>query len=68
MKDQLIITRDPTRQSYLSSSSNRELVMLRESISGDGEILPPMIILPGVLLLEQWSTSAGLEGNVLVAL
>ena len=68
MKDQLIITRDPTRQSYLSSSSNRELVMLRESISGDGEILPPMMVLPGVLLLEQWSTSAGLEGNVLVAL
>ena len=66
-KDQWIITRDPSRQSYIASSSNRGLVTLCESISGDGEVLPPMIILPSVLHLEQWYTSTGLEYNVLVA-
>ena len=37
----------------IASSSSREPVTLCESISGDGEVLPPMIILPGVLHLEQ---------------
>ena len=51
----------------IACSSSREPVALYESISGDGEVLPPMIILPGMLHVEQWySTSTELEDNVLV--
>ena len=35
----------------------RELAMLCESISGDGEVLPSMINLTGALHLQQWYTS-----------
>jgi len=48
-RDQWIITRDPTRQAYLGSSRNRELVTVCETISADGHVLPPMIIISGVI-------------------
>ena len=50
-----------------SRTLRAQVVALCESISGDGEVLPPMIILPCVLHLEQWYTSTGLEDNVFVA-
>lgn len=44
-RSQWILTRDPKRPSYLASSSNRETLTCVEAISGDGGVLPPMIIL-----------------------
>jgi hypothetical protein len=63
-KDQWIITRDPDRQAYLGSSTNRELVTVCETISADGDALPPMIILSGILHQEKWYTK--LPDNYLV--
>ena len=50
-----------------SHTLQAQVITLCESISGDGEVLPPMTILPGVLHLEQWYTSTRLKDNVLVA-
>ncbi len=46
-KDQKIITIDSGRQSYLASSSNRELVTVIECVAANGSVLAPMVILPG---------------------
>jgi len=58
---------DTKRQSFLASTSNRELVTACEVISGDGTVLPPMLILSGVYHEEEWYTDTGLEDDVLVA-
>ena len=55
-KNQGIITLDPDSIFYLASSSNRELITACETISGDGEVLPPMLILTGALHLNDWYT------------
>jgi len=64
--DQWIITRDPTRQSYLGSSTNRELVSVCQTISGDGVVLSPMIIVPGIIHQESWYTMTRILDNYLV--
>ena len=51
-RDQWIITRDSTLHPYVESSTNRELVSVCETISGDGVALPPMIIVPRVIHQE----------------
>ena len=66
-KDQWIVTLDPCRQSYLASSSNRELVTSCEAVSGDGDVLPPMLILPGSLHLEDWYMKTDLDDDFLLA-
>ena len=67
-KDQWIITLDPDRQCYLASSSNRQLVTSCEVISGDGYVLPPMLILPGAIHLEDWVTKTGLDDDVFIGI
>jgi len=62
-----MISRDPNYQSYLSSSTNRELVTVCETISGDGTALLPMIIIPGVIHQEASYTTTGIPDNYLVA-
>ena len=66
-RDQWIITRDPNRQAYLGSSTNRELVSVCETISGDGVALPPMIIIPGVIHQESWYMTTRIPGDYLMA-
>lgn len=65
-RDQWIITRDPNRQAYLGSSTNRELVTVGETISGDGFVLPPIIIVPGIIHQEQWYTSTSVPNDYLI--
>jgi hypothetical protein len=65
-KDQWVITRDPDHQAYLGSSTNRELVTVCETISADGDALPPMIILSGVLHQAKWFTK--LPDNYLIGI
>jgi len=62
-RDQWIITRDPTRQAYLGSSTNREMVTVCETISADGHVLPPMIIIPGIIHQEHWYTETKIPDN-----
>jgi len=66
-RNQWIVTMDPDRQAYLGSTTNRELVTSCEAISGDGYALPPMLILPGTLHLQDWTTKTNLDDNVLLA-
>ena len=66
-KDQWIITRDPNRQAYLVSSTNRELVSVCETISADGAALPPMIIVPGVIHQEAWYMATSIPDDYLIA-
>ena len=65
-RDQWIITRDPNRQSYLGSSTNRELVTVCETISGDGADLRPMIIVPGIIHQAVWYANTSIPDNYLV--
>ena len=44
-KNQWIVTIDPSRQSYLASSNNRDYITIIEEIQGLGEVLPLMVIL-----------------------
>jgi hypothetical protein len=64
--DQWIITRDPNREAYLGSSTNRDLVTVCETISGDGCFLPPMVIIPGVIHQEQWYTTTSIPDEYLI--
>jgi len=64
--DQWIITRDPNRQAYLGSSTSRELTTVCETISADGHVLPPMIIVPGIIHQEYWYTETDLPDDYLI--
>lgn len=66
-RDQWIITRDPNRQAYLASSTNRELVSVCETISADGVVLPPMLIVPGVIHQEPWYVATSIPDDYLIA-
>ena len=66
-RDQWIITRDPKRQSYLGTCTNRELVTVCETIGGDGSDLPPMIIVPGVIHQAAWYANTSVPDNYLIA-
>ena len=68
-KNQKVVTRSVDRQTQpsLGSNTNRETVTVVEVISGDGRVLPPMVIVSGVLHQEQWSTTMNIEGDMLIA-
>ena len=66
--DQWIIKRDPNRQAYLGSSTNRELITIGETISGEGCVLPPMIIVPVAIHQDQWYTRTSIPNHYLVGL
>jgi len=66
-RDQWIITLDPNHPLYLGSSTSCELVTCSEVISGDGYVLPPIVILPGTLHLDNWVTKPNLDHDVLIA-
>jgi len=51
---------------YIASSSNRELVTVIEIICRDGVVLPPMIILPGILHIEDWYVQTGPPDDILI--
>lgn len=53
-KHQWIITQDITRESYLASSSSRELLIVMETVTGDGSHLPPMLIISAQEHIESW--------------
>ena len=42
-RNQKIITKDICHQSYIGSTSNCELVMVVETISGGGKAIPPQV-------------------------
>ncbi|RPB00468.1 hypothetical protein L873DRAFT_1680569, partial [Choiromyces venosus 120613-1] len=48
-------------------SNNSELVNVCETISGDGAVLPPMIIVPGVIHQLPWYTSTCIPDDYLVS-
>ena len=48
-RDQWIITRDLKRISYIASSTIRDLILAIEAVSVDGEVLPAMLILAGIV-------------------
>ena len=64
---QRIITRDAHRKAYIPDPDNRESFTAIETISGDGHVLPPMLILSSTQHLEKWFFDGGLEDKTLVA-
>jgi len=66
-RSQWIVTKAISRQSYLASSQTRELATVGETISGDGEVLPLLIVLSGQLHLEGWINNE-LDGDTLMAI
>jgi len=65
-RDQSIITREPTKKSYLATSTDRLLTSVCETISGDGVALPPIVIIPGIIHKESWYTTTRVPGNYLI--
>ena len=65
-RDQWVITREATRSIYFASSSNRELVTVMETVSGDGCVLPPFIIVPGSLHMEDWYLKTSISDDSLL--
>lgn len=49
-----IVTREPKRRVYIPASEDRTLVTVIETISADGTVIPPMLILPGKQILRGW--------------
>jgi len=65
-RDQWIITREPSQDCFLGSTTNLELVSVCETISGDGAVLPPMIIVPGFIHQEAWYTTTSVPDEYLL--
>jgi len=65
--NQWIVIRDASRASYLATDTERELVTSMETISADGNVLPPLLILPGKMHQSAWYTATGLPSSTLVA-
>ena len=68
-KNQKIVTSnsDPDCSLSLGSNTNRETVTIVEAISGDGYVLPPMVIVSGIIHQERWFTTTGIEDDSLIA-
>ncbi len=66
-KDQVVILLDPKRPTYLASSTNKDYVTVVECVSGDGNVLPPFVALPGQVHMEDWYTGTNLDGSWTVA-
>ena len=67
-KDQQIIIRELYWKAYFSTDMNRELVIMMETISGDGVDLLPIIILAGAQFLHQWFKNSALFNYYLLGL
>lgn len=65
-RSQWIVTKAINRQFYLASSQNHELAIVGKTINGNGEVLPPLVVLPGQLHLKGWINNE-LDGDTLVA-
>jgi len=61
-----MITRDPNRQANLRSSTSCTLTTLCEKISADGHVLPPMIIVSGMIHQEYWYTKTDIHDDYLI--
>ena len=66
-KNQRVATRTADRPLSLGSNTNRETFTVVEAISGDGYVLPPMVIVSGVLHQERWSIATNIEDDTLIA-
>ena len=66
-RNQWIVTRIYDRTLSLGSNTNRESVTICETISGDGCVLPPIVIVSGVIHQEQWFTTTGIDDDTLLA-
>jgi hypothetical protein len=64
-RHQKIITRDPKAKPFIESSANRDYVTVIETISADGNTIPPMIILNAASHREHWFP-AGVGDDYLV--
>ena len=66
-KNQWIVMRDSSGEMCLESSTNRDFVTICEAISGDSTVLPPAVILSGVLHKWQWYTTTDIPDDTLIA-
>lgn len=53
-RPQWVITRDTKRRAWIPSDSNRLRITVGETVSADGVVLPPFIILPGIIIQDRW--------------
>ena len=67
-KNQWIITKDATQQSHLTSSNNSELITVVKAVSGAEQVIPPMVILSGQLIMERWVTRTQFKDNCFLAM
>lgn len=65
-KDQMVITKKK-RQSYFGMPINRESATLVEAIRGNGEVIPPFIILSGTVHLTKWYTIPSLHPRTTIS-
>jgi hypothetical protein len=61
-----IYTRYPDAVEAIHSSLSRVLVTSVECISIDGFVLPPLLIIPGVVQLEEWYTKTNIPDNYII--
>jgi len=65
-REQPVITRESRCSLYFANSSNRALVSVMETVSRDGSALPPFIIIPGSLYMEDWYLKTSISDDSLI--
>lgn len=63
-RHQKIITRDPKAKVYIESSTNRDYVTVVETISADGNTIPPMVIMSSASHREHWVPPSVEDGQL----
>ena len=63
-RHQKIITRDPKARPYIESSTNRDYVTVVETISADGDTIPPMVIMSAASHRQNWVPTAVPDGQL----
>ena len=63
-----VINLDLDKPMLLTDPNNQEYIISVESISGRGKIIPPMLILCGILILEKWAEENNLDKEILLAI
>ncbi|RPB04330.1 DDE-domain-containing protein, partial [Choiromyces venosus 120613-1] len=64
--EKVIVDVRPFWENGALHSTNRELVSVCETISGDGAVLPPLVIIPGVIHQEPWYTTTSIPDDYLI--
>ncbi len=66
-KELTVAIKDPSRPSYIASTTNKNYITVVKCVSGNANFLPPFVVLPGQFHMEDWYTKTNMDNSYMLA-